>query len=99
MKTADQVAARVANTYHESLRRMAYSAAREGIDAYLRELYPHVLSFEPDAIRDHFEVDDDDPTEGMSDEELEGIGTTALQDDRLYEAFHEALSDALGVTA
>lgn len=53
------------------------------------------LSFTPDAIREHFEGDDPDPTEHMTDEELADVGRTALLDDGLYRAFHEALTWAL----
>lgn len=50
-----------------------------------------LLSFEPDAIRDHFEADDPDPTEDLTDEQLEEIAMKALQDDKLYGVFHELL--------
>ena len=61
---------------------------------------PLRLSFEPQAIREHFE---DDPDYGASvaaatDEQLAHIGMVALESDRLYEVFHELLcegSDAL----
>jgi hypothetical protein len=53
------------------------------------------LSFTPDAIREHFENEDPDPTAGKTDEELREVGYTALTDDGLYRAFHEALVWAL----
>lgn len=53
------------------------------------------LSFTPDAIREHFEGDEPDPTEGMTDEQLAEVGRTALTDDMLYDAFHGALVWAL----
>lgn len=59
------------------------------------QLYPLVLSFEPDAIRDYFEADEDNPTDGLTDAELEMIGLTALSSNRLYEALHETLVQAL----
>jgi hypothetical protein len=49
------------------------------------------LSFTPDAIREHFEGDEPDPTEGMTDEELADVGRSALCDDILYREFHQAL--------
>lgn len=55
-----------------------------------------ILSFEPDAIRDHFEADEDDPTVSMTDEQLLTVGSDALQDDRLYNVFHELLREGLG---
>jgi hypothetical protein len=56
-----------------------------GTDAILR------LSFTPSAIREHFEGDEPDPTEGMTDEQLREIGEAALNDDILYREFHRAL--------
>jgi hypothetical protein len=53
------------------------------------------LSFTPDAIREHFEGDEPDPTEGMTDEQLTEVGRTALVDEGLYRAFHESLTWAL----
>jgi len=50
------------------------------------------LSFSPFAIREHFEGDDD-PTDGMSDEELREVGWAALTADSLYEVFHRILSE------
>lgn len=49
------------------------------------------LSFTPNAIREHFESDEVDPTEGLTDEQLVEVGRLALTDDRVYRAFHEAL--------
>lgn len=68
----------------------------DAIEADRAQRSPYLLSFEPDAIRDHFEADEDDPTEGMTDEQLEGIALDALQDDRLYAVFHELLSEGVG---
>lgn len=53
------------------------------------------LSFTPDAIREHFQDDEPDPTEDMTDEQLAEVGRTALTDDGLYRAFHDALVWAL----
>lgn len=53
------------------------------------------LSFTPAAIREHFEGDDEDPTASLTDEQLAEVGRTALTDDGLYRAFHEALVWAL----
>lgn len=53
------------------------------------------LSFVPKAIREHFECDDDDPTEGLTDEQLREVGLIALTDDGIYRAFHESLVWAL----
>jgi hypothetical protein len=56
------------------------------------------LSFTPDAIRDHFEGDEPDPTEGMTDEQLTEVGRTALADHGVYRAFHDALVLRLAAT-
>jgi len=58
-----------------------------GTDATLR------LSFTPDAIREHFEDadEDDNPTTGMTDEQLAEIGEAALNDEILWREFHRAL--------
>lgn len=53
------------------------------------------LSFDPVAIREHYEDDEDDPTAGMTDEQLQRAGAVALTDDSLYEAFHHALDGAI----
>ena len=52
------------------------------------------VSFEPQAIRDHFEGDDPDPTEGLTDKQLEDIGWYAIQADSLWGLFHELLQEA-----
>lgn len=65
------------------------------IDYDRRQRSYYLLSFEPDAIRDHFEADEDDPSEGMTDDELLDVAATALQDDRLYAVFHELLSEGV----
>lgn len=49
----------------------------------------------PQEIRDHFEGDDCDPTEGMCDHTLEVVGEYALCDDRTWETFHRVLVDAI----
>ena len=54
-----------------------------------------VLSFEPVAIRQHFEGDDPDPTEGLTDEQLRAIGYYAIGSDTLYEEFHRLLVEAI----
>jgi len=61
-----------------------------GTDVSLR------LSFAPDAIREHFEADEPDPTAGMTDEQLRAVGEAALTSDLLYREFHDALVWALG---
>lgn len=53
------------------------------------------VSFEPDAIRAHFEGDDPDPTQGLTDGQLKVIGQYAIAADRLWEMFHELLVEAL----
>lgn len=49
------------------------------------------LWFTPDAIRDHFEGDEPDPTGGLSDNDLRKVGEAALTNDLLYRAFHDSL--------
>lgn len=59
---------------------------------------PLRLSFTPDAIREHFDGDDDgisEKVESMTDDQLAEVGASALMDDRLYGVFHEVLCDAL----
>lgn len=53
------------------------------------------VSFEPRAIRDHFEVGDPDPTEGLTDDDLRKIGEYAIQADSLWNLFHELLVEAI----
>lgn len=55
------------------------------------------LWFTPDAIKDHFEGDDDVETflEGLSDIELREVGLDALTNDLLYSAFHDILVTAI----
>jgi len=53
------------------------------------------VSFEPDAIRSHYEGDEPDPTEGMTDKQLSAIGHYAIASDRLWSLFHELLDEAL----
>jgi hypothetical protein len=53
------------------------------------------VSFEPRAIRDHFDGDDDDPTKDLTDEQLEKIGHFAIGADSLWEKFHELLVEAV----
>lgn len=62
---------------------------------------PLVLSFEPEAVIQHFE---DDPAfsqliEGLSREELATVGYAALVSDALYETFHAVLVAALDEVA
>lgn len=66
------------------------------IEADRAQLYPFVLSFEPDAIREHFADDNDDPTVDLTDAQLNSVGQSALGNDRLSDAFHEALQDSIG---
>ena len=56
---------------------------------------PLRVSFEPQAIREHFEGCDPDPTKEMSDEHLAQIGEYALQADSLWVVFHEVLLEAM----
>lgn len=66
------------------------------------ETYPVVdalplrLSFTPAAIRQHFDDDEDYDLDGATDEQLARAGATALNDDGIYQAFHQALAAALG---
>jgi hypothetical protein len=53
------------------------------------------LSFHPDAIREHFDEDEDYPEfESATDEQLAEIGSAALSYDYLYEVFHRILVTA-----
>jgi hypothetical protein len=54
-----------------------------------------VVSFEPDAIRAHFEGDDPDPTAGLTDAQLREIGEYAISADTLWGLFHELLVEAI----
>lgn len=54
------------------------------------------LWFTPQAIREHYEGDADDPTRGLTDDQLVEVGKQALGDDGLYRAFHSSLEWALG---
>jgi len=58
---------------------------------------PLRLSFTPDALREHFEIDEEmEPLlDRLSEDEIAEAGAIALQDDRLYETFHEVLCDAI----
>lgn len=99
IKTPEQIAADIWNAGHsrqaEACENEILAMIADGARRAQDQLYPHVLSFEPDAIRDHFEADEDDPTEGMSNDELLAVGQESLQSDRLYETFHELLAEAL----
>lgn len=67
--------------------------AAERNAAWLADENNYALWFTPDAIRDHF---DDDPRVTLaSDERLRRVGMDALSTDTIYEAFHEALKEAL----
>lgn len=55
-----------------------------------------VLSFEPDAIRDHFEGDEPNPVENLDDDQLTAIALYCISSDRLYRVFHELLEAAVG---
>lgn len=101
MKTPAEIAANVLDSHaiKPDWRRSGEQIAAlivEAINADRIERSRYVLSFEPDAIREHFEVDEDDPTEDMTDEELLAIGENALQDDELYRVFHELLKEGVG---
>ncbi len=72
-----------------------WQIVHDAIEADRAQRSYYLLSFEPDAIRDHFEVDEIDPTEGLTTAQLDEIGQGCLQDDRLYRTFHEVLTDAL----
>jgi hypothetical protein len=54
---------------------------------------PLILSFEPDALRDHWEGEED--LTGLTDHDLAEIGLMALCDDALWNAFHYVLDVAL----
>lgn len=100
MKTPAEIARQVLRETFSSPIRPDGAALRglmmRAIEADRAQLYERVLTFEPDAIRDHFEADeDDDPTKGLTDEQLDKIGQAALTDDRLYQAFHAALVTAI----
>lgn len=58
------------------------------------------LSFEPDAIRDHFEDDPEfaDKIDTLNDETLHRIGLAALTSETVYRAYHIALATALEET-
>jgi hypothetical protein len=65
---------------------------------------PHpdfVLSFEPDAIREHYEGLNPDEVPaaplvaGMDDAELLEVADRAMTDDRLYITFHDVVDDTL----
>lgn len=52
------------------------------------------LSFEPQAIRDHFDGDDDNRSEWIAnatDEQLREVALECLSGDVIYNAFHESL--------
>lgn len=51
--------------------------------------------FDPQSIRDHWDGCDDDPTAGLCDRMLRKVGEQALYDDRIWNAFHHALTDAV----
>jgi hypothetical protein len=54
------------------------------------------VSFEPQAIRDHFEgLGEADPTSGLTDEQLKAIGEYAIHADSLWSLFHELLQEAV----
>lgn len=53
------------------------------------------VSFEPQAIRDHYEADDPDPTEGLTDEQLRKVAEYCISADSLWSLFHQLLRDAL----
>lgn len=55
------------------------------------------VSFEPEAIRSHFEADDPDPTAGLDDAALREAGEFAVSSDALWSLFHQLLTDALEV--
>lgn len=53
------------------------------------------VSFEPDAIRAHFEMDEPDPTKDLTDEQLEKIGEYAISSDSLWSEFHRLLVESI----
>lgn len=53
------------------------------------------VSFEPEAIRAHFEADEPDPTKDLTDEQLEKIGQYAIAADSLWAEFHRLLVEAV----
>lgn len=56
---------------------------------------PLRVSFEPQAIRDHFEGCDPDPTKELTDAQLSQVGEYALSAENLWTTFHEILLDAI----
>ena len=60
-----------------------------------------VLSFEPQAIRDHFDVEESDIAAWVaqaSDADLAHIASAALSNDKLYDAFHDVLTSEIRYT-
>lgn len=100
MKTPEQIARQTLRDVFAFPSRPDGAALRglivSAIEADRAQRSYYLLSFEPDAIREHFEVDEEDPTEGMTDEQLEAVALEALSDDRLYSVFHELLSEGVG---
>jgi hypothetical protein len=61
----------------------------------MTEDYSKAIWFTPDAIRDHYDGTEDNPTIGMTDEELKIVGRTALQDEYLWDVYSEVLGDTI----
>jgi hypothetical protein len=56
------------------------------------------ILFTPDAIREHFAhngTPEEEAVFAMTDDELRDVGNGALTDDRVWEAFHDVLTDAV----
>jgi hypothetical protein len=96
------------STAHEWYTAIDYTAAQDAIDAVEAaekeaELPPPpddsslLVSFEPQAIRDHFEDSDEwgDFVSALSDDELRDVGMDAMQNDQTWKTFDETLITAL----
>lgn len=53
------------------------------------------VSFEPGAIRAHYEGDEDDPTPVLTDDDLRKIGHYCISADSIWSLFHELLEEAV----
>jgi hypothetical protein len=54
-----------------------------------------VVWYTPAAIREHYDGHPDDPTRGLSDEQLAEAGQDAIADERTWETFGSVLETAL----
>lgn len=53
------------------------------------------LAFDPDSIRQHFDGSDQDALDGLTDDQLAEVAALALNNEALYDTFHDVLSGAL----